>query len=379
LINSRDKLQSEIDRKRVLVIGGAGTIGAEFIKSILGFRPQALTVVDIDENGLTELVRDVRSSHEMYIPNYFKTYPLNFGSRIFEKIYLEKGPFDIVANFAAHKHVRSEKDVFSVKAMIENNILFNFNLLSLIESAPPAHFFCVSTDKASNPVNLMGATKKYMEQMLVAYGNTISLSSARFANVAFSQGSLLAGFLERIVKKQPISAPTDVKRFFISPEESGQLCLIACLLGKSKDIFFPKLEPDSMKGFAEISDLLLQELGLESNYCSSEQEAKEMAGKRNALSKNYPVFYFESDTTGEKLFEEFYSDSETVDLHSFQSLGIIKDTHSDPISIINQQMEELKYLSDYEKTSKSDLIDFFQRYLPDFHHLETGRYLDDKM
>ena len=379
LINNQENLQPELDHKNVLVIGGAGTIGTHFIKSLLRFHPQSLTVVDISENGLAELVRDLRSSVGINIPGDFKTYPLSFGNKIFYKVCTENGPFDIIANFSAHKHVRSEKDVLSVKAMIENNILYNHHLLHAFKLNPPAHLFCVSTDKATNPANLMGATKKYMEQILLAYGNFMKVSTARFANVAFSQGSLLAGFLERISKNQPVSAPSDIRRYFISPEEAGHLCLLACVLSKSKDIFFPKLNPESMKSFSEISDRLINWLGMRPAQCVSEGEAREIAHNRNIGSGDYPVYYFESDTTGEKLFEEFYSNFETVDLHSFQSMGIIKNSSVPSIGLIEQQMEELQNLLNSDSASKTDIINFFRRHLPLFDHIETGHYLDEKM
>lgn len=232
-----DAIEKEIKGKSVLVIGGAGTIGSSFIRALLPFQPKKLVVVDINENGLTELVRDCRSRVEMTLPGDFKSYPVNFGDAVFAKIFHHEAPFDIVANFAAHKHVRSEKDVYSIEAMIENNVLKAKRLLDLLLDNPPAHFFCVSTDKAANPVNIMGASKKLMENVILAYASKIPITTARFANVAFSNGSLLAGYIERVLKQQPLSCPSDVKRFFVSPNEAGQLCLFACVMGKSGDIF----------------------------------------------------------------------------------------------------------------------------------------------
>jgi len=234
-------LQSRINGRSVLVIGGAGTIGASFVRALLRFKPAKLYVVDINENGLTELTRDLRSSLGLHIPEDYKTYPINFGDKVFEKLLQKEGPFDIVANFAAHKHVRSEKDHYSIEAMIENNVMRTKRLLDLLLENPPKHFFCVSTDKAANPVNVMGASKKLMEEVLLAYAKQMPISTARFANVAFSNGSLLDGFLHRLMKRQPLSAPLDVRRYFVSPQESGELCLLACLLGEPGDIFFPKL------------------------------------------------------------------------------------------------------------------------------------------
>ncbi len=248
---NRDKLRAEIERKSVLVIGGAGTIGSSYIRAVLPFRPSKLVVVDISENGLTELTRDLRSTYGMYVPEEYRTYPLSFADPVFEKIFRAEQGFDIVANFSAHKHVRSEKDKYSVQALLENNVLKARKLLDLLSEYPPRHFFCVSTDKAANPVNIMGASKKIMEEMIMAYSSRFKISTARFANVAFSNGSLLAGFIDRLMKRQPLSSPNDVKRYFVSPEESGQICMLACILGQNREIFFPKL------GVGADDDLLL--------------------------------------------------------------------------------------------------------------------------
>ena len=247
---NRDKLRAEIERKSVLVIGGAGTIGSSYIRAVLPFRPSKLVVVDISENGLTELTRDLRSTYGMYVPEEYRTYPLSFADPVFEKIFRAEQGFDIVANFSAHKHVRSEKDKYSVQALLENNVLKARKLLDLLSEYPPRHFFCVSTDKAANPVNIMGASKKIMEEMIMAYSSRFKISTARFANVAFSNGSLLAGFIDRLMKRQPLSSPNDVKRYFVSPEESGQICMLACILGQNREIFFPKLGVGQMMTFS---------------------------------------------------------------------------------------------------------------------------------
>ena len=272
------ELQSRINGKSVLVIGGAGTIGSSYIKAILKFKIRKLVVVDINENGLTELVRDLRSSTEYNVPGDFITYPVNFGDRVFEKIFQTHGPFEIVANFAAHKHVRSEKDSFSIEAMIENNVLRARKLLNILLQFPPEHFFCVSTDKAANPVNIMGASKKLMEELIMAYSDRLPIKTARFANVAFSNGSLPLGFLERLQKQQPWSCPLGIRRFFVSPQESGELCLMASIMGESGDIFFPKLDEDrDMIPFDQIALDLLKTLGYTPDICKSEEEARERA------------------------------------------------------------------------------------------------------
>ena len=243
---NREKLTEKIEGKSVLVIGGAGSIGSSYIKAILPFRPKTLVVVDINENALAELTRDLRSTEGMYVPDDYIPYPMDFASSVFRKMFIARGGFDIVANFSAHKHVRSEKDIYSVEALIRNNVLNAKILLDLLEQYPPEEYFCVSTDKAANPVNIMGASKRIMEDLIFSYSDKFPVKTARFANVAFSNGSLPAGFLARISKLQPLSAPSDVKRYFVSPEESGQICMLSCMLGNNREIFFPKLEESQM-------------------------------------------------------------------------------------------------------------------------------------
>jgi FlaA1/EpsC-like NDP-sugar epimerase len=390
-------LNQHISNKKVLVIGGAGTIGSFYIKAILKFKIAKLVVVDINENGLTELVRDLRSSTKYNIPEDFITYPVNFGDRVFEKLYKYHGPFDIVANFAAHKHVRSEKDVFSIEAMIENNVLRARKLLDLLLEFPPEHFFCVSTDKAANPVNIMGASKKLMEELIMAYSNKLPIKTARFANVAFSNGSLPQGFLERFGKHQPWSCPLGIRRFFVSPEESGELCLMASVMGESGDIFFPKLDEEKdMIPFDKIALALLKELGLEPDICQSEQEAREKATSMQNLCeersdvatspqyssrfiRKYPIYFFGSDTSGEKFFEEFYTEKEVLDQKSFINLGVIKNSIKRDISEINAIFNQLDELFQKEKITKAEIVDIMKNFLPNFAHNETGKNLDQKM
>ena len=376
----KSQMEERINNKSLLVIGGAGTIGASYIKAALQFKIKKLVVVDINENGLTELVRDLRSSVGINIPPDFITYPVNFGDRVFEKIFCNSGPFEIVANFAAHKHVRSEKDIFSIEAMIENNVLRARKLLDLLLKFPPEHFFCVSTDKAANPVNIMGASKKLMEELIMAYSTKIPIKTARFANVAFSNGSLPLGFLERFNKRQPWSCPIGIRRFFVSPQESGELCLIASVIGETGDIFFPKLDEEKdMIPFDQILKDLLDTLGFEIDICKSEEEAKEKALLLNESSKSYPVYFFGSDTSGEKSFEEFYTDQEVLDMDSFINLGVIKNSKKRDINEIDEIFNRLYKLFDEEKVSKSELVDVLKEYLPNFEHIETGKGLDQKM
>jgi FlaA1/EpsC-like NDP-sugar epimerase len=371
------RLYENIHGKSMLVIGGAGTIGSSFIKAALPYGPGKLVVVDINENGLTELVRDCRSAVGLTLPADFKSYPVNFSDKVFKKLFLAEGPFDIVANFSAHKHVRSEKDAFSIEAMVENNVLRAKEFLDLLLEYPPAHFFCVSTDKAANPVNIMGASKKLMEEVIMAYSTRLKITTARFANVAFSNGSLLAGFFERMLKKQPLSCPSDVRRFFVSPAESGQICLMACVLGDAGDIFFPRLDMDNdLTSFASIVEPFLRQFGYGMEVCGSEQEARQKAA--GLRGENYPVYFFKSETSGEKLYEEFYTDEEAPVMDRFKSLGVIKVNNRKTIAEVEAVVDEIKALFD-TGVAKEDIVVLLRKLLPGFHHIETGLNLDQKM
>jgi len=388
------ELNARINGKSVLVIGGAGTIGSSYIKAILKFSISKLVVVDINENGLTELVRDLRSSTEYNVPDDFITYPVNFGDQVFEKIFRQHGPFEIVANFAAHKHVRSEKDIFSIEAMIENNVLRARKLLDLLLKFPPEHFFCVSTDKAANPVNIMGASKKLMEEMIMAYSDKLPIKTARFANVAFSNGSLPLGFLDRMNKLQPWSCPLGIRRFFVSPQESGELCLMASIMGESGDIFFPKLDEErDMIPFDQVALDLLKTLGFTPDICRTEDEAKQKAlllCKTSlvaspsphlpfAPSPTYPIYFFGSDTNGEKAFEEFYTNKEVLDNTTFINLGVVKNSKKRSIQEIDAIFDQLHKLFESQNITKASIVDILKVYLPNFEHIETGKGLDSKM
>ncbi len=374
------ELKQRINGKKVLVIGGAGTIGSSYIKAILRFQIAKLVVVDINENGLTELVRDIRSSVGYNIPEDFITYPINFGDRVFEKLFRQIGPFDIVANFAAHKHVRSEKDIYSIEAMIENNVLRARKLLDLLLEFPPEHFFCVSTDKAANPVNIMGASKKLMEELIMAYSTKLPIKTARFANVAFSNGSLPLGFIERLNKTQPWSCPLGIRRFFVSPQESGELCLIASIMGESGDIFYPKLDEDKdMIPFDQIAYDLLTVLGLKPDICNTEDEACKKAMLLNAESTSYPVYFFGSDTSGEKSFEEFFTENELLDTDKFINLGVIKNSTKRNIKEIDEIFYRIHQLFESQEITKAVVVEILNEYLPNFQHIEKGKGLDQKM
>lgn len=377
--NNKEKLTKKIKDKTVLVIGGAGSIGSSYIKAILPFEPKTLVVVDINENGLAELTRDLRSTKGMFVPEDYITYPMDFASSIFEKMFRVREGFNIVANFSAHKHVRSEKDIYSIEALIQNNVLHAKKLLDLLAEFPPEAYFCVSTDKAANPVNIMGASKRIMEDVIFSYSDKFPVKTARFANVAFSNGSLPAGFLDRIAKLQPISAPADVRRYFVSPEESGQICMLACVLGNNREIFFPKLEETQMMTFDAIATELLHVWGYEVLRCDSDDEAVDKADLLRQGGRLYPVHYSCSDTSGEKEYEEFYTDEEIVDMNRLKSLGIVIDkavVDSEKVAVLFNELEEA-----FERVSvtKEEIVEIIGRYLPNFAHVEKGKSLDSKM
>ena len=372
---SNDNLYSNINGCNILVIGGAGTIGSSYIKQILKFKPLKITVVDINENGLTELTRDLRSSDALdYNPEYI-TYPVNLLSDTFDKIF-NSDNWGVVANFSAHKHVRSEKDNISVEALIKNNVYGAIKLLNLCEVNPPKYFFSVSTDKAANPVNIMGASKSLMEKLILSKKQKFRVSTARFANVAFSNGSLLDGFIYRLQKQQPLSCPSDIKRFFVTPEQSGQICLLATFLGETGNIFFPKLDFDKDQiYFKEIALDFLKENGFEPELVLSEQEAKDFDFDKN--SKKYPIYFFKTDTSGEKTYEEFFTEEEDYEVNEFDSLGYIKTSD---VEISFKEVEaDFENVFNNSNSNKADIVKVINKYVPDFMHIETGKHLDQKM
>ena len=376
---NKDILLREIKDKSVCVIGGAGSIGSNFIKAVLRFEPKSIVVVDLNENGLAELVRDVRSTEGLYVPAEFRCYTLNFADPIFERIFLEEKGFDIVANFSAHKHVRSEKDRYSVQALIENNDIKAKRLMDLLKVYPPKHFFCVSTDKAANPVNIMGASKRIMEDMVMAYNEYFKVTTARFANVAFSNGSLPDGWIHRLQKKQPIVAPSDVKRYFVSPEESGQICMLACILGKGGEVFFPKLGEDQMLTFSSICNDFIKAEGFIKKECSSDSEAKQYAYAMGYDSDTYPVVYFKSDTTGEKAYEEFYVPGEKTDMQRFHALGVVEQTTRHDMNDVDNFFLKLESLFANPGFTKAEVVEVIKEFIPNFEHEEKGKNLDQKM
>lgn len=383
IVDNDKVLEDKISGKDVLVIGGAGSIGSAYIRAIIKYKPCSLTVVDINENGLAELTRDLRSTDNSLVPKEYITYAMDYSSPLFAKLFRKHKGYDIVANFSAHKHVRSEKDIISIEALIRNNLLNARKLLELLKEFPPEVYFCVSTDKAANPVNIMGASKRLMEDLIFSYSKYFPVKTARFANVAFSNGSLPDGFVARMSKGQPISAPSDVLRYFVSPDESGEICMLASILGNNREIFYPKLREETMMSFDKIAENYIQESGYEVYYCHSDEEAIKMAREmRNSFSREvklYPVYFSKSNTSGEKEYEEFFIDSENVDESKFKSLGIIcgkTAVSKEKIDILFKKFEDA-FLSD--NVQKEDIIGIIKGYLPEFMHIEKGKSLDEKM
>ena len=361
-----------------LVIGAAGSIGMAVTKEIFKRNPKKLHAVDISENNLVELVRDLRSSVG-YIDGDFRTFALDIGSDLYDAFIKSDGKYDYVLNLSALKHVRSEKDPFTLMRMIDVNIFNTDKTLQQSIEKGTKKYFCVSTDKAANPVNMMGASKRIMEMFLMRKSSEITISTARFANVAFSDGSLLHGFNQRIQKRQPIVAPNDIKRYFVTPEESGQLCLMSTLFGENRDVFFPKLsEHLHLITFAEIAEKYLEQIGYEAYICESEEQAREMV-EELTKDKKWPCLFTKSDTTGEKDFEEFFTDTETLDMARFHNLGIIKNDlniETDKILSFESTIAEMRHHGTWKK---EEVVDLFNKIIPNFNHKETGKYLDSKM
>lgn len=376
--NHESELKRIVTSSTFLVIGGAGSIGQAVTKEIFKRNPKKLHVVDISENNMVELVRDVRSSYG-YIDGDFQTFALDVGSVEYDAFIKADGQYDYVLNLSALKHVRSEKDPFTLMRMIDANIFNTEKTLLQSIANKSKKYFCVSTDKAANPVNMMGASKRIMEMFLMRRSLGINISTARFANVAFSDGSLLHGFNQRIQKRQPIVAPQDIKRYFVTPKESGELCLMSCIFGENRDIFFPKLSEElHLITFAEIAVKYLKQIGYEPHLCTSENEARKLADTLPDQGK-WPCFFTDSDTTGEKDFEEFFTENEMLDMTRFHNMGIIKNG---PV-FNNQALEEFAQYIDALKNARSwtkeEIVALFYKMIPDFGHKETGKYLDGKM
>ena len=378
IISYENELSKIVSNSSFLVIGGAGSIGQAVTKEIFKRNPLKLHVVDISENNMVELVRDLRSSYG-YINGDFQTFALDIGSVEYDAFIKSDGKYDYVLNLSALKHVRSEKDPFTLMRMIDVNVFNTEKTLQQAIENGTKKYFCVSTDKAANPVNMMGASKRIMEMYLMRKSKEIKISTARFANVAFSDGSLLHGFNQRILKKQPIVAPNDIKRYFVTPKESGELCLMSCIFGENRDIFFPKLSENlHLISFADIAVKYLAEIGYEPYLCESEDEARNSVDDL-MKQKKWPCLFTRSDTTGEKDFEEFFTDTEVLDLESFQNLGVIKNE----ANFSNEKLEDftakIANMKSNKEWQKEDIVNLFHNMIPNFGHKETGKYLDSKM
>ncbi len=378
-----DKLNKIVNNSSFLVLGGAGTIGQAVVKEIFKRKPKKLHVVDISENNMVELVRDIRSSFG-YIEGDFKTFALDIGSVEYDAFIVADGRYDYILNLSALKHVRSEKDPFTLMRMIDVNIFNTDKTLVQARQKRVKKYFCVSTDKAANPVNLMGASKRIMEMFVTRHSKYTKVSMARFANVAFSDGSLLYGFNKRIEKRQPIVAPNDVKRYFVTPQESGELCLMSCIFGENRDIFFPKLSENlHLISFADIAVKYLKNLGYEPYLCKDEDEARNFFTKNSELntqnSKQWPCFFSKSDTTGEKDFEEFYTDKELLDMEKFHNLGIIKNELLYDDALLNSFTKNINAMKKFLRWSKEDIVKEFFKLLPDLSYEDKKKYLDEKM
>lgn len=373
-----EELSKVVSTSSFLVLGGAGSIGQAVVKEIFKRNPQKLHVVDISENNLVELVRDIRSSFG-YISGDFKTYALDIGSIEYDAFIQQGGVYDYVLNLSALKHVRSEKDPFTLMRMIDVNVMNTDKTIQQSIAKGVKKYFCVSTDKAANPVNMMGASKRIMEMFLMRRSQDICISTARFANVAFSDGSLLHGFNQRIQKKQPIVAPNDIKRYFVIPKEAGELCLMSCIFGENRDVFFPKLEEGlHLISFADIAVKYLEQLGYEPYLCKDEDEARQLM-KTMPKEGKWPCLFTTSDTTGEKDFEEFYTDEETLDITRFEKLGIIKNELNVEQDKLQNFEEEIANWREAKHWDKNSIVGLFQKMIPNFMHKETGKYLDSKM
>ncbi len=378
IVKHEAKLKEIVSSSRFLVIGGAGSIGQAVTKEIFKRKPLKLHVVDISENNMVELVRDIRSSFG-YIDGDFQTFALDIGSIEYDAFINSDGQYDYVLNLSALKHVRSEKDPFTLMRMIDVNIFNTDKTIQQSIDKGVKKYFCVSTDKAANPANMMGASKRIMEMFLMQKSEQINISTARFANVAFSDGSLLHGFNQRIQKRQPIVAPNDVKRYFVTPQESGELCLMSCIFGKNRDIFFPKLNENvHMITFSEIAERYLTEIGYKPYLCRTEDEARKLADTLPEKGM-WPCLFTASDTTGEKDYEEFFTENETIDLERFVNLGIVKNNSVFEKNKIEHFQNRINFIKSKQNWTKKELVDLFFEMIPDFDYVEKGKYLDSKM
>ena len=374
-------LVERIAGARVLVIGAAGSIGSAFVREVVPFKPAALHLVDLSENNMVEVVRDLRSTN-LLLPDEFKTFAIGLGNLEFDPFIRAQGDYDYIVNFSALKHVRSERDPYTLMRMVYTNLTALRQLSDYLVNRPLKKLFSVSSDKAVNPASLMGATKAFMEKIMVLYSESTPCSTSRFANVAFSDGSLLHGFNRRLEKKQPISAPSDVRRFFISHEEAGSLCLLSCFLGDNRDNYFPRLSQElDMYTFSEIAEIFLRDRGLEPELFSSEQEAKDAAVSLTDSPTRWPCYFSRSDTTGEKMFEEFYTDADDLDLDRYRNVGVIRTPAmgGQEAAVLRDVLGSLEAMQARGSWSKEEIVGQVEEAIPEMQHEEMARNLDEKM
>jgi FlaA1/EpsC-like NDP-sugar epimerase len=371
-------LTDAVSNSTFLVLGAAGSIGQAVTKEIFKRKPKKLHAVDINENNLTELVRDIRSSFG-YCDVDFRTFALDIGSVEYDAFIESDGKYDYVLNLTALKHVRSEEDPFTLMRMIDVNIFNTDKTIKQSIDNGTKKYFCVSTDKAANPINMMGASKRIMEMFLMRRSLDINVSTARFANVAFSDGSLLHGFNQRIEKIQPIAAPNDIRRYFVTPQESGELCLMSCIFGENRDIFFPKLTKAlHLISFSDIAVKYLKNNGFEPYLCETEDEARKLIKTLPEQGK-WPCLFTKSNTTGEKNFEEFYTDKEILDMDRFKNLGIIKNSPEFDDEKLNYFENSMNNLKSSLSWTKPQILEQFFNLIPEFSYKDVGKYLDGKM
>lgn len=374
VLRHRQQLAREIDGKRLLVVGAAGSIGAAFVKQIMAFRPAVVHMVDLNENTLVEVVRDLRSS-PLDLPAELRTFSIDFASPAFARFAASHGPWDIFVNFSAVKHVRSERDVFSLMRMVETNVEALAEFLSLPAAKQLTRVFSVSTDKSVRPANLMGATKNLMEKVMFDGDRPWVATSARFANVAFSAGSLLEGFVMRLDKKQPLAAPTDTRRYFISHEEAGQLCLLGAFLGQDREVVFPKLDHEAdLIGFADIATAFLRHNGLQPWLCATEAEARNIT----VPAGHWPCWFSPSETSGEKTYEEFCRFDDIVDAERFAAAGIVRE-QAPPTGLVPTFLDRIAAIRAGGQWHKADVVSAIAEAVPELEHVERHKSLDEKM
>ncbi len=391
----KTRLLEQVKGRRVLVVGGAGSIGSATIMQLLPLRPRALTVLDTNENNLAELLRTIRSADQPFDGDLL-VQPLDYGSPLATRFLAGQPPYDLVMSFAALKHVRSERDEWSLTRMLEVNLCKADRFLAAIRKHGHGQggVFFVSTDKAADPVSLMGASKRAMELLLWAHceaGAPASLldggvapparrmTTARFANVAFSDGSLPWGFLQRLEKQQPLACPGDVRRYLVTPIEAGQICLIGALICPHRHMVIPRLNPDrDLVRFTDIAAATLRDHGLAPVWFKDPEQARRAVLEEKSQGR-YPVLVTQSDTSGEKEVEQFVGADEVaidIGLEGVQAVAAGRvdiGALTEVLSVIDRAA------TGAEALAKMDLVAALKRLVPELDHRDTGKSLDKKM